>query len=216
MVTQIEQILVEAWKKFCNYYDTKAPQYRQNWRPKLTEEPAKKLSWICWNENDLIFHTGRFFYDILKQNKGKEFSNIEIHLEKNISPPNFNMYPFAMYQFADRLEKLKTRLKKWPKVDIIVAFEDSNASFLLCAEVKCFHCAQRGGPIPVINADIEKLKVIRDLGIAKSVVFILFDDYYWCNDVATFAEIQQKLEEIKQEGGIIVLFHTSKAKLENY
>jgi hypothetical protein len=87
---------------------------------------------------------------------------------------------------------------------------------LLCAEVKCFHCAQRGGPIPVINADIEKLKAIRDLGISKKVVFVLFDDYYWCNDEAAFAEIQERLNQIRNENGILVLFHTSKAKLENY
>jgi hypothetical protein len=203
-------MLVEAWKKFCDYYDTKAPLYQDSWRPPLDRAGALKSNWICWDEYDLTFHIGRFFYDIL--GKKEELSNIEIHLEKNVSPPNFNTY-----QFADRLEELKRKLKKWPKVDIIVAFEDSNASFLLCAEVKCFRGTRyQKDPIPVINADIEKLIAIRDCEIAKKAVFILFDDYYWCNDEETANAIQQRLNEIQQQDGITVLFHTSEAKLENY
>jgi hypothetical protein len=101
MANQIELMLLEAWKKFCDYYDTRAPQYRQNWRHELTEEQAKKLSWICWNENDLILHIGRFFYDILS--KKEKLWNIEIHLEKNISPPNFNKYPFASAVSSNRV-----------------------------------------------------------------------------------------------------------------
>jgi len=90
MVTQIEQMLVEAWGKFCDYYDKKAPLYRDSWRPKFKEEKqAKDSHWICWNEYDLTFHIGRFFYDILKKKEGREFSDIEIHFEKNVNFTNF-------------------------------------------------------------------------------------------------------------------------------
>jgi hypothetical protein len=68
----------------------------------------------------------------------------------------------------------------------------------------------------VIDRDIERLIAIRDLKIAKKVVFIIFDDYYWCNDEETANAIKQRLDNIRNENGIKVLFHTSEAKLENY
>jgi len=99
---------------------------------------------------------------------------------------------------------------------MIVAKEDSNASLLLCAEAKCFRYATDWEK--AINDDIKKLRAYRDQDsrIAKRVVFMLFDDYYWCNDVNTANEIQQRLNGIRNENGITVLFHTSEAKLENY
>ena len=99
---------------------------------------------------------------------------------------------------------------------MIVAKEDNNASLLLCAEAKCFRYPTDWKK--AINDDIKKLRAYRDrnFGIAKEVVFILFDDYYWCNDEETANAIQERLNEIQQQDGITVLFHTSKAKLENY
>ena len=215
MVAQIEQMLVEAWEKFCDYYDTKATRYQESWRPELNEKDAKDSHWICWNEKDLTFHIGRFFYDILKEKKESLFSNIEMHFEKAVDRINF---PDTDYVFAKRLDELRTKLgmNEGPEVDMIVAYDNRPYRFLLCTEAKCFHCAPRGGPIPVINRDIERLIAIRDCRIAQRVVFVLFDDYYWCNDEETAKRIQQRLNEIRNENGITVLFHTSEAKLENY
>ena len=213
MVTQIEQMLLEAWGKFCDYYDTKAPQYRDICQ--LDKQQAREAHWICWDESDLMLHIGRFFYDILKEKKESLFSNIEMHFEKNVTPANF-----PGQEFENRLGELRERLNKWPKIDMIVAYEDNSSTFLLCAEVKHFHGPpnyhNNETPLQKIDADIAKLIAIRDLGIAKKVVFVLFDDYYWCNDENTANAIQQKLDEIRNENGITVLFHTSEAKLENY
>jgi len=214
MVTQIEQMLVEAWEKFCHYYDTKAPRYQDSWLPKLKKEQAKESHWICWDENDLTFHIGRFFYDILKEKKESLFSDIEIHFEKMVNSINFRGY-----EFEGRLEKLKEKLDgKEPKVDMIVAYENRPYRLLLCAEVKCLRGTKYERPIPMINADITKLRAYRDQDsrIAKKVVFILFDDYYYCHDTETASKIQERLDEIRNENGITVLYHTSEAKLENY
>ena len=209
MCDQIEQMLKDTWGKFCDYYDTKAPQYRKSW-PLDPKESVKDLIWICWNEYDLMFHVGRFFNDLLSEKKEERFSNIEIHFEKNINFTNFKGY-----KLENQLENLNKQLNKWPKVDMIIVQEDSNASFLLCAEAKYFHSKVRWTttPIALINADIAKLKAIRDLGIAKRVVFILFDDYYYCHDKETANAIRQRLNEIERQDGITVLFHTSEAKL---
>lgn len=214
MATQIVVMLKKAWENFCRYYDDKAPHYRDNWLAGLTEKEATKqapdLHWICWNEYDLMFHIGRFFYAELSKNK--KFSNVEMHFEKNISSANF-----SHYEFGCNLEKLKKRLKRQrvPKVDLIVACEDARKRFLLCAEAKYFRYSRQYNaetPIDKINADIEKLTAIRDLKIAEKVVFVLFDDYDWRHDKRTASEIKQRLEEIARDG-ITVLSHTSERKI---
>jgi len=213
MVNQIEQMLVEAWEKLKGYYKEKAPKYRESWLPKLNKEKdAKDSHWICWDEHDLVFHIGRFFYDILKEKKESLFSNIEIHFEKKVDSNNFEGY-----EFENKLDELKERLiregvlkKRAPKVDMIVAKEDINASLLLCAEAKCFRYSTDWEK--AINDDIKKLRAYRDCKIAQRVVFVLFDDYYWCNDEETANAIQRRLEEIRRDG-ITVLDHTSKAKM---
>ena len=217
---KIENILEEAWKNFFEYYKEKAPKYRESWRPKLTEKQAKESHWICWNENDLTFHVGRFFYDILSKKKEAEFSNIEIHFEKNVNFSNFKDYDFFKPK-KDKLEKFNEELKKigrkrGPKVDMIVAYEDKSSPFLLCAEVKHFHYASEHyneKPDEKIDVDIKKLKFIRNCGIAKRIVFMLFDDYYWYNDEETANAIQQRLGKIRNDNGITVLYHTSEIKM---
>ena len=221
MVTQVKQMLVEAWEKFRDYYDTMVPRYEDSWRPVLNRAGALESLCICWDENDLTFHIGRFFYDILKEKKESLFSNIEIHFEKPLVPRQFRDYVF---ETENCLDTLRTRLIEngvlnagHPNVDLIIAYENRPYRFLLCAEVKCF----RGfvlDPIQMINADIEKLKALRELGIAKKVVFMLFDDYYWYKrGRKTAKKIEDELDRIKkEENGITVLFHTSEAKLENY
>lgn len=221
---EIENMLEEAWNKFCDYYDTKAPRYRDSWRPELDRAGALESHWICWDENDLTFHIGRFFYDILKEKKESLFSNIEIHFEKKVDPNNFSGYEFEnnLKALEERLinegiiNKLKSGKVNGPKVDIIVTYDNRPYRFLLCAEAKCFRGGRYERPIEDINIDRNKLIAIRDLGIAKRIVFILFDDYYYCNDEDTSSAIEQRLDEIRNEDGITVLFHTSEAKLENY
>jgi len=128
---------------------------------------------------------------------------------------------FKDYDFADKLGKLTgtLKIKRGPKVDIIIAYEDKKSPFLLCAEVKYFHSAAehyQKTPIKTIGDDIEKLKAIRDCGIAKKVVFILFDDYYWFTDEKIEEDIKNEVNRIKEEKKIEVLFYNSKAKLKKY
>ena len=206
---EIQQMLGEAWKFFCDYYDKKVLEY-------IKSREDTEDYWICWNEYDLMFHIGRFFHDILTKGEEKKYANIEIHFEKNVNITNFKGYTFE-----GRLDELKNKLemKNGPKVDMIIAYEDKDEPFLLCAEVKCFHGpSERYGkkPIEKIREDIKKLKAIRDCEIAKRVVFILFDDYYWNTKKETANEIKHELERIEKDEGIKVLFHSSEAKLEKY
>jgi hypothetical protein len=215
---EIERILVDAWNNFLDYYKKKAPEYRENWpvKPKdkkQAEKGAKESHWICWDEYDLMFHIGRIFYDKLRQ-KGKEFSNIEIHFEKNVNPTNFEGYVFE-----SKFPKLKENLGgKYPKVDMIAAYEDKNFPFLLCAELKYIHCAQNK-PEKTIEADIKKLEVIGECEIAQRLVFILFDDYYYYKrGQRTAKKIKKLLDKIKEgkKDIITVLDSTSEEKLPQH
>ena len=214
---EIEQILVAAWGNFFDDYNKKVPKYPESWEGRrLNEKEAKESHWICWNEYDLMFHIGRFFYEALKKKEDSKFSNIEIHFEKNINFANFKDY-----EFANRLNKLNENLKmnKGPKVDMIIAYENKNSPFLLCAEVKYFHSASehyQKTPIEKITDDVKKLKAIRDCEIAKRVIFMLFDDYYWFTNEKTAKGIENELRKIKEDEKIEVLFYSSKAKLEKY
>ena len=67
-------------------------------------------------------------------------------------------------------------MSRGPKVDMIIAYEDNNDSFLLCAEIKYFHGRPYENPTDQIDRDIKKLRVIRDCKIAKKTVFMLLDD----------------------------------------
>lgn len=216
-MNEIENMLIEAWKKFCDYYDTMAPRYRDSFYPEHNEQGAEDSHWICWCENDLVFHIGRFFYDILREKNKSESPNIEIHFDKKVDQINFDGY-----MFVDNLDELRERLiregvlrRGAPKVDMIIAKEDSDASLLLCAEVKCFRGTRFERPMEDIPIDRQKLNAYRDLGIAETVVFIVFDDHYYYNDEETSNAILQMLEEIENEDGITVLYHTSKEKLYN-
>jgi len=210
---EIEKMLVEAWEKLKGYYKEKAPKYRESWRPKLKKEKdAKDSHWICWDEHDLMFHIGRFFYDILKEKKESLFSNIEVHFEKKVDRVNF-----SGYVFEKKLDELKAKLgmKGYPKVDMIVAKENSNASLLLCAEAKYFRYSTDWKK--AIKDDIEKLIAYRNkkFGITKRAVFMLFDDYYWYKRGGkTMKKIEDELEKIeKEKNGITVLYYKSKAKM---
>ena len=208
---EIQQMLKEAWEKLRHDYDERVTKYKKSLKPE--DGSKEEQHWVYWNEYDLMFHIGRLFYDLSKKKEPK-YSDIEIHFEKKINKNNFKGYPFE-----GRLIELNNKLdmKNGPKVDMIFAKEDALAdSFLLCAEVKCFHgpAYWAKNPIEMINDDIEKLKAIKEIGIAKEVVFMIFDDYYYLDkDKKTKnGDIKHKLKEV-EEIGIPVLYGNSIAKI---
>jgi len=208
---EVERMLKEAWNKFFNdYYNKLTPKFIEQWEIKEKKE-AEESHWICWNEYDLMFHIGRLFYKILSEKKEEKYSNIQIHFEKNVNVSNF-----SDYNFENRLGELKEKLKmkRGPKIDIIIAYENRLDPFLLCAEVKFFHGRPYEDPIEQIKRDIEKLKAIRSCNIAEKVVFMLLDDYYFYADKKTSNDIKNKLDEIKiNDKGITILSGNTEAKL---
>lgn len=227
MVTQIERMLLEAWKKFCGYYDTGAHKYLKRLpvtlNKKEKEKQAKDSHWICWNEFDLMVQLGRYFYCQrgTESVSNKEFLNIEMHFDKNLNRANFKGYSFEnkLWPASDDLKKELNDSRKYPKLDLIITCEDSIKPFLLCAEAKCFHTSVRNGTVEEeIEKDIRTLAAIKKCKITAKIAYIVFDDYYYnrrnpidleiiIKDYATKYKINDKLE---------ILFHTSKAKLENY
>ena len=213
---EIKQMLEEAWNEFKAYYDKKAPEYSEKWNGQRGN--PQEDHWICWDEHDLCFQVGRFFYDKLNKRKeeDEDFSDIEIHFEKKLDTVNF-----GKYEFKDKLDilmqilKEKFGIKKGPKIDLMISHESSNGSFLLCAEVKCFRTSVS---YDEVNKDIEKLRIIKREKIADEAVFMVFDDYYHCRsrNKEIPKKIKDKLEEAKRDKEILVLSGDSKAKLRQY
>ena len=83
---------------------------------------------ICWEEADVPFQLGRFFY------QGKDDGKYEFHLEMKLSPRNFDGYKFAD---NGNLEKVKEKLGRNAIIDFIV--EDGSDDLLsACGEAKYF------------------------------------------------------------------------------
>lgn len=178
--SDIQEILEKAWHAFIEYY---------NEQKALCPEGEDDEYLICWNEYDLMFHIGRFFYKILRERKEDKYSNIHIHFEKNVNSDNFGGYDFAgeLGDFAKWLG-----YTKGPKIDMIITNDDDEGSpFLVCAEIKFFHCHSRySNPTEL---DIRKLDALKKFRIAQKTVFILLDDYY-CRQ-----KKQKELNDIKNE-----------------
>jgi len=198
------EIMEDAWRIFCKYYDRKASKYSKP----LDKKEAKDSHWICWNESDLMVQFARFFYKEL----GRIDSNIEMHFDKNL-----NRSSFPDYDFVNKLPKLKNSLSRVPKIDLIITREDSFKSFLICGEAKYFHCSVESVSrnTQTVEGDIKKdfktLLKIKELGIAENVVFIIFDDYYYLNEPEKYKKIKNLLE--KHNKKIKILYHNSRAKL---
>ena len=227
---KIESILVDAWEEFKKYYDEKAkiyiksPNYKE-WKKNISEgrkgRPAKETEdehWICWNEHDLMVHIGRFFYNEIS--KHKDLENIELHFDEYLKKRNFKDY-----SFEENLDRLKEGLTdprfnpkgRIPKPDLIIAQENSPEPFLLCAEAKYFHTAVEFATHgtrtlkDAIDKDINTLRAIKKLGVAKKVVFMLFDDYYYLRAQQELEKIEPLLSEFELDNNRI-LRHNTQAK----
>jgi len=204
MKEKIEKMVENAWEMFCKHYDCKVPKYSKS----LDVEEAKDSHWICWNESDLMLQFGKFFYKELD----KINSSIEMHLDKNLAP-----YGFGDFDFADKLPELRKSLDRYPKPDLIITSEDSVGPFLICGEAKYFHCSVEGinrgreTAEGVIEKDLKTLLKIKELDIAKKVVFIIFDDYYYLNEPEKCKKIKDLLGKYNKK--IKILYHDSRAKL---
>ncbi|MCD6171428.1 MAG: hypothetical protein J7J36_03305, partial [Thermoplasmata archaeon] len=119
--------------------------------------------------------------------------DIEIHLNKRINKENFKNYLFSENE-NEMLKKLKEKIGKYPKADLIIAKEtDFDNPFLLCGEAKFFHYY-----VDIekeLKTDIEELKELKELGIAKEVALLIFDDYYHFRKSKKEKEIENMIKD---------------------
>lgn len=198
-----EELLRKAWDEFCKDYNRKVQAYLTKSKTVTNRAEAEDAHWILWNEHDLMMQLSRHFYLQLDKNS---HSGIEMHLDKRLTSTNF-----GIYTFANELEDLHSK-HRILQPDLIIADEDSEGPFLLCAEAKCFRYTGwgRSAAKEAIKKDIETLVEIRRRKIAESVVFIMFDDYYWIRN----EDIESVVKNACKEHKIIPLMHNSKAKVE--
>ena len=196
---EIEKLLKKAWSDFFKYYESGVQRYCEIMNMSNAEAIEEHL--VVWNEHDLMFQLGRFFY---KQLREKIPQDIEPHFDKFLSRSTFKDSALS-----EKLKELKGRLGWVPKSDLIIAQETNLDHFLLCAEAKFFHYSvarYNREPHIVIKKDIDTLVAIKDLGIAERVVFMLFDDYYCHRDQEKYKEIMSILAEA-EEHKLTILKH---------
>jgi len=225
---KIESMVEESWKLFKEYFDINAGKYSREYFDKqsklLSEKKAKKevkeSHWICWNESDLMVQFSRYFYHQreIESVSNKEFSNIEMHFDKNVNYSNFKGYSFESKLKNDDLEKELGKFhkpRKFPKLDLIITYENNFGPFLLCAEAKYFHASVREGTVDeAIEKDVITLSAIKRLGITEKIAYIIFDDYYYIHgkkDIEKLAYLYSKKHSIENE--LKILHHDSKSKL---
>jgi len=230
---KIENMLEEAWKNFKEYFDSNARRYSREYFDKHLQgldgkkvrRELKKLHWICWNESDLMVQLSRYFYSQRKieSASNKEFLNIEMHFDKNLNYANFNGYSFEnlLWRANDdskrKLEVLLNDSRKYPKLDLIITFENNYGPFLLCAEAKCFHTSFGGRVEEAIEKDIITLAAIKKLGITEKIAYITFDDYYYNNNPKDIRQLICKYsKEHNIENELKILYHNSKSKLIDF
>ena len=129
------------------------------------------------------------------------------------------MTNFGDYDFKGNLPKLKEKLGRFPRVDLIITQEDKLNPFLLCAEAKLFHYELKtagGGQKDIVDAiekDIKTLLTIKELDIAKKVVFILFDDYYYLHAPQKLEKIAPLLSKFELDNNKILRHNTQAKKI---
>ena len=231
---KIESMLEESWEKFKNYFNDNAAKYSREYFNELiskgwTEKKAKKevndSHWICWNEDDLMVHLGRYFYILrdIESDSNKEFLKVEMHFNKNLNHSNFGGYSFdrklknagELEEELNKFNKPDDQHHKYPKLDLIITSEDDDGPFLLCAEAKCFHANVMYGNVEkAIEKDIKTLSAIEKLEITKKVAYIIFDDYYYNRKPNNLKEIAEHYSKEHGVGDKLkILHHDSKSKL---
>lgn len=197
----------KAWNDFKNYFDVKCKCYSAE----MEKEDAKKSHWICWSESDLVTQLTRFYYKRLEESG---LNDIEVHINERLSPSNFEDY-----RFYDSLIEVKNKLNRVPRPDLIIAFENRDEPFILCAEAKCLRYSveevsrKERTVLNGIREDIKKLRTLRSYNVCSSIAYILLDDYYFIEEENRARVIKKRLGEYCQKYGIIKMYHTSEAKI---
>ena len=194
--SEVVKRLENAWELLSDRID----QVHKEFLEHATKEELSDNYFVCWEEADIPFQLGRFFY------QDKDDGKYGFHLEMHLTSRNFDGYKFSD---NGNLEKVKDKLGKNARIDFLV--EDGTVDLLsVCGEAKYFRYSiegvARGGRtvLDSIEEDFEKLKAFTKYEICRYAVYTVLDKYYHRNEPKTWSKVKAKLDKMS-EAGITVL-----------
>ena len=189
---EVVKRLEKAWGLLSDRIDSAHEEFLED----ADEEELADNHFVCWEEADVPFQLGRFFYH------GKNDGRYEFHLEMNLKSRNFDGYKFSD---DGNLDEAREKLRKNARIDFLV--EDGTDDLLsVCGEAKYFRYSIEGisrGTRTILDAiedDFEKLKIFSKYDICRNTVYAVLDKYYHSFDKKSWANAKLKLEKMKEAG----------------
>ncbi len=184
--------LENSWEMLSDRIDQAHKEFLKN----AKEEDLAKEYLICWEEADVPFQLGRFFYP--EEDDGR----YEFHLEMHLTPNNFKGYTFS-----DNGNLAKVQHKLGKKVDIDFLVEDREDELLsVCGEAKYFRYKIEGTTrgrttlLEAIEEDYERLRTFSQYKICSHTAYAVLDKYYHRSDPKLWNKAKSLLKEMEESG----------------
>jgi hypothetical protein len=190
--SEVVKRLENAWEMLSDRIDNAHKEFLKN----ADEEDLAESHFVCWEEADVPFQLGRFFY------ADKDDGKYEFHLEMNLKSKNFEGY-----EFSDNgsLSKVQEKLGKNARIDFLIE-ETTSSTLSVCGEAKYFRYSIEGvsrGRITIIDAikeDFEKLKTFSKYEICQDTVYAVLDKYYHRFDTKSWDKAKLLFEKMEDSG----------------
>ena len=128
--SEVVKRLENAWEMLSDRIDKAHKEFLKD----ADEEDLADNHFICWEEADVPFQLGRFFYAV------KDGRDYGFHLEMNLKSRNFDGYKFSD---NGNLSKVRDKLRRNARIDFLVE-GPSNDIFSVCGEAKYFRYSIEG------------------------------------------------------------------------
>ena len=195
--SEVVKRLENAWEMLSDRIDKAHREFLKD----ADEEDLADNHFICWEEADVPFQLGRFFY------AEKDDGDYEFHLEMNLKSRNFDGYKFSD---NGNLSKVRDKLGRNARIDFLVE-GPSNDIFSVCGEAKYFRYSIEGisrGARTIIDAiqkDFEKLKIFSKYEVCQDTVYAVMDKYYHRFDTKSWDKAKSKFKKMEDLGITVFL-----------
>ncbi|MCL5989183.1 MAG: hypothetical protein M1166_02495 [Candidatus Thermoplasmatota archaeon] len=190
--SEVVKRLQNAWEMLSDRIDRAHKEFLKD----ADEEDLAESHFICWEEADVPFQLGRFFYS------EKDDGKYEFHLEMNLKSKNFEGYEFSD---NGNLSKVQEKLGKNARIDFLVA-GPTNDIFPVCGEAKYFRYPIEGisrGTRTITDAieeDFEKLRTFLKYEVCQNTVYAVLDKYYHRFDAKSWDKAKLLFEKMEDSG----------------
>ena len=192
---EVVKRLEKAWEMLSNRIDEENEKFLED----ANDDELAGNYFVCWEESDVPFQLGRFFYLVNDDWK------YVFHVETKLKPSNFKSYRIG---YNGNLESARRALGKITKVDFLIE-DRSTDIFVAIGEAKYFRYKVEGisrGTRTVLGEvgdGYNRLTTFEKEEICKYTVFVVLDKYYHRYEPTTWNRVLAKLDKMKESGVIV-------------